>query len=62
MFHGNLLGSSRISISINYMKTRASREMTLRKNIKIFDFNGVNVFRILCLCVYVCICVYFVDI
>ena len=30
-------------VSINNIKTRASREMTSRKNIKSFDFNGVNV-------------------
>ena len=34
---------SRRSLSINNITTRASREMTSRKNIKIFDFNGVNV-------------------
>ena len=32
-----------VAVSINNIKTRASREMTSRKNIKIFDFNGVNV-------------------
>ena len=36
-------GTSWVAVSINNIKTRASREMTSRKNIKIFDFNGVNV-------------------
>ena len=30
-------------MSINNITTRVSREMTLRKSIKIFDFNRVNV-------------------
>ena len=37
------MGTSWIAVSINNIKTQASREMTSRKNIKIFDFNGVNV-------------------
>ena len=37
------MGTSWVAISITNIKTRASREMTSRKNIKIFDFNGVNV-------------------
>ena len=37
------LGTSWVAVSINNITTRASREMTSRKNIKIFDFNGVNV-------------------
>ena len=37
------MGTSWVAISINNIKTRASSEMTSRKNIKIFDFNGVNV-------------------
>ena len=36
-------GTSWVAVSINNIKTRASREMTSCKNIKIFDFNGVNV-------------------
>ena len=36
------MGTSWVAVSINNIKTRASREMTSRKNIKIFDFNGVN--------------------
>ena len=36
-------GTSWVAVSINNIKTRASREMTSRKNIKIFYFNGVNV-------------------
>ena len=35
--------TSWVAISINNIKTRASSEMTSRKKIKIFDFNGVNV-------------------
>ena len=31
------MGASWVAVSINNMKTRASREMTSRKNIKIFD-------------------------
>ena len=34
------MGTSWVAVSINNIKNRASREMT---NIKIFDFNGVNV-------------------
>ena len=37
------MGTSWVAISINNIKTRANREMTSRKNIKIFYFNGVNV-------------------
>ena len=40
------MGTSWVSLSIKNIKTEASREMTSvtsRKNIKIFDFNGVNV-------------------
>ena len=37
-----LMGTSWIAVSINNI-TRASREMTSRKNINIFEFNGVNV-------------------
>ena len=37
------MGTSWVAVSINNIKTRASREMTSRKNIKIFYFNGVNV-------------------
>ena len=37
------MGTSWLAVSINNIKTRASSEMTSRKNIKIFDFNGVNV-------------------
>ena len=38
-----VMGTSWVAVSINNIKTRASREMTSHKNIKIFDFNGVNV-------------------
>ena len=34
------MGTSWVAVSIDNIKNRASREMT---NIKIFDFNGVNV-------------------
>ena len=34
--------TSWVAVSINNIKTRASREMMSQKNIKIFDFNGVN--------------------
>ena len=34
------MGTSWVALSIKNIKTRASREMTSRKNIKIFDFNG----------------------
>ena len=37
------MGTSWVAVSINNIKTRASSEMTSRKNIKNFDFNGVNV-------------------
>ena len=37
------MGTCWVAVSINNIKTRASSEMTSRKNIKIFDFNGVNV-------------------
>ena len=37
------MGTSWVAVSINNITTRASREMTSRKNIKIFDFNMVNV-------------------
>ena len=38
------MGTSWVAVSINNIKTRASREMASRKKyIKIFDFNGVNV-------------------
>ena len=37
------MGTSWVAVSINNITNRASREMTSRKNIRIFDFNGVNV-------------------
>ena len=37
------MGTSWVAIAINNIKTRASSEMTSRKNIKFFYFNGVNV-------------------
>ena len=37
------MGTSLVAVSINNIKTRASREMTSRKNIKILDFNWVNI-------------------
>ena len=38
------MGTSWVAVSINNIKTRASREMTSRKQyIKIFHFNVVNV-------------------
>ena len=37
------MGTSWVAVSINNITTRASSEMTSRKNIKIFYFNGVNV-------------------
>ena len=37
------MGTSWVALSIKNIKTRASKEMTSRKNIKIFYFNGVNV-------------------
>ena len=39
------MGTSWVAVSINNITTRASREMTSRKNINIFDFNGVNVVK-----------------
>ena len=41
-FQTFFMGTSWVAVSINNIKTRASSEMTSRKNIKIFDFNGVN--------------------
>ena len=38
-----VIGTSCVAVSINNIKTQASREMTSRKNIKIVYFNGVNV-------------------
>ena len=35
-------GTSWVAVSFNNIKTRASREMTSRKNIKIFYFNGLK--------------------
>ena len=37
------MGTSWAALSIKNIKTWASIEMTSRKNIKIFDFNGVNI-------------------
>ena len=37
------MGTFWVAEEINNITIRASREMTSRKNIKIFDFNGVNV-------------------
>ena len=37
------MGTSWVAVSINNIKNRASSEMTSRKNIKIFYFNGVNI-------------------
>ena len=37
------MGTFWVVVSINNIKTRASREMTSRKNIKILYFNGVNI-------------------
>ena len=37
------MATSWVALSIKNIKTQASREMTSRKNIKMFDFNGVNV-------------------
>ena len=34
------MGTSWVALSITNIKTRASRELTSRKYIKIFDFNG----------------------
>ena len=38
-----VMGTSWVAVSNNNITTRASREMKSRKNIKFFDFNGVNV-------------------
>ena len=38
-----VMGTSWVAVSLNNITTRASREMTSRKNIKNFYFNGVNV-------------------
>ena len=38
-----VMGTSWVAVSINNITTRASREMTSRKNIKSFDFSGVNI-------------------
>ena len=40
------MGTSWVAVSINNVTTRASREMTSRKNINILDFIGVKVFAI----------------
>ena len=37
------MGTSWVTVSINNIKTRASREITSQKNINFFYFNGVNV-------------------
>ena len=37
------MGTSWVAVSINNITTRASREMTSRQDIKMFDVNGVNV-------------------
>ena len=37
------MGTSWVAVSINNITTRASREMTSRQNIKMFDVKGVNV-------------------
>ena len=37
------MGTSGVAVSINNIRTRASREMASRKNIQILYFNGVNV-------------------
>ena len=42
LFQIYFMGTSWVAVSIDNITTRASREMS-RKNIKIFDFNGVNV-------------------
>ena len=34
------MGTSWVAVSIHNITTQASREMTSRKNINIFDFNG----------------------
>ena len=43
LFQIFFMRTSWVAVSINNKTTRASREMTSRKNIKIFYFNGVNV-------------------
>ena len=43
LFQIFFMGTSWVAVSINNITTRASREMTSRKNINIFYFNGVNV-------------------
>ena len=43
LFQIFVMGTSWVAVSINNITTQASREMTSRKNIKMFDFNGVNV-------------------
>ena len=43
LFQMFFMGTSWVAVSINYIKTRASREMTSRKNIIFFDFNSMNV-------------------
>ena len=42
-FQKCFMGTSWVAVSINNIKTRASSEMTSRKNINMFYFNGVNV-------------------
>ena len=37
------MGTSYVALSIKNIKTRASREMTSRKNIQVFYLNGMNV-------------------
>ena len=43
LFQMFFMGTSWVAVSINNIKTRASREMTSRKNINFFDFNSMNV-------------------
>ena len=43
LFQIFFMGTSWAAVSINTIKTQTSKEMTSHKNIKIFDFNGVNV-------------------
>ena len=43
MFQIYFKGTSWVVLLIKTIKTRASRQMTSRKNIKTFDFDGVNV-------------------
>ena len=40
VFQMFFMGTSWVAVLINNIKTRASREMTSQKNIKIFYFNG----------------------